>query len=150
MKKTTYPKISKELRAIYKKYFDSGADPSYGIELIDQFLINYPYYTEAILFKARMLIAMDKFKEAAKYINLIKILDEWSTSYIYDEAELLSHHDENIAIDYICQKLKLIIDSMSAGIRDFLIATNPDKRNEYKKKICADLIKYAKEKTVRK
>ena len=49
---TDVPNISKEMKAIYGKFMDSG-DFEEALPHIDAFLGKYPNYTEALVFKAK-------------------------------------------------------------------------------------------------
>jgi len=56
MKRITYmPNISKEMKEIYGKFWGPLNGNFMAIlPIIDSFLEKYPYYTEALIFKARL------------------------------------------------------------------------------------------------
>jgi hypothetical protein len=60
MKKKDSPDISEKFQKVYQKFFEIGGEPKKAIKIIDKFLENEPYYPEALIFKARMLLALGK------------------------------------------------------------------------------------------
>jgi len=140
MKITEYPFLTRTFKKVYKGYLeDSGGDPYVGLNLVDTFLKRYPYYTEALVFKARMLIAIGKHKEAFKFIKIAKRIDEWNKCYIFDEAELLYKNDGKIAIDNLLKQIEDLVSQINNGIHNFLLSIDAEHReqieNELNKKI---------------
>lgn len=121
--------LSDKLKEIYRQYLeDGGGDPTLGLKLVTNLLTEYPYYTEALLFKARMLMARGCYEKAEECIKDIKRIDHWDKSYIYDEAELLYRKDAKAGINYIHEQLEELIKDIVNGIDNFLLAANEDDR----------------------
>lgn len=51
------PNLSKEMKSLYGKFLDSGSFEEI-LPHIDAFIEKHPSYTEAIIFKARALMAI--------------------------------------------------------------------------------------------
>ncbi len=114
------PSLSEQLRDAVDQYFEHP-NPKFAVELASNLVEKYPYYTEALLFKARMLMAAGRRDEAQTCIETIKSIDCWNLSYIYDEAELLYYKDRKAGIQYLQKQLEAVIDVVANGISNFSI-----------------------------
>lgn len=57
--------VSSKLQKIIDLCFENNAEPQFAIDQIDSFLNEYPNHHEALIFKARMLIALGNRAEGA-------------------------------------------------------------------------------------
>lgn len=112
------PSLSEQLKGAIGHFYED-LDPKFAVELVNSLLARYPYYSEALLFKARMLIADSRYDEAQACIETIKSIDHWNRIYIYDEAELLYRKDEEAATKYMEMQLKSVIEDIVSGISSF-------------------------------
>jgi tetratricopeptide (TPR) repeat protein len=139
--------LSSKLKKIYEKYFiDGGGDPAYGLALVDKLLEEYPYYTEALLYKARMLMANENYDEAEKCIQKLKSIDHWNKSYIYDEAELIYRNNNKAGIDYIHDQIGEVIDNAVSGLSNFLLSIKHAEREKVKDDLLLAVLSRIKDK----
>ena len=90
MQSISYPNLSEIFNnEVYKKYFDEGGNVQTALSLVNSFLNKYPYYPEAIIFKARMLIVAGELEHALEYLKIAKKIDKWRVVYSFDIAEIL-------------------------------------------------------------
>lgn len=107
---------------VVDEYFNAGADPSTGVNLVDEFLEGNPHYTEALIFKARMLIALEEYDNALMLIDLCKKIDKWKRAYLFDEAEILYKQNKKTeAIKCIEDALRFQIFECIDGVRNFFV-----------------------------
>ena len=140
-------KLSDKFKYVYKQYLeDGGGNPVFGLTLIDKLLEEYPYYTEALLYKARMLMANGNYEEAEKCIQDIKNIDHWNKNYIYDEAELIYRNNNVEGIDYINSKMCDVIDDSINGLSNFLLSKNGSDREKIKNDLLLSILDRLKDK----
>jgi tetratricopeptide (TPR) repeat protein len=122
MKLSKYPNQSAYFRrTVLNKYIEHGGNVEFALALADKFLSKYPYYPEALLFKARMLIALGKNKKALTVLKAIKKIDEWKIEYTYDQAEVLFNlGQKKEAAKILKSTIELSLRNISEGTENFL------------------------------
>jgi tetratricopeptide (TPR) repeat protein len=144
VKLTDYPPLSHKFKQVYKKYFANNADPFEGLKFVDDFLTKYPYYPEALVFKARMLIALSKNKEALQCLKAAQKIDEWRVIYAFDQAEILMQRDrQDEAIDCVWSAITSLLKEAMRGTSDYLLSINcsSDDRKKAEELLKQDMIK---------
>lgn len=133
MKLRKYPRLSKKFNHIYKFYFEKGANPLLALKKVNFFLKKYPLYPEALVFKARMLIALSKHKMAMRYLKIAQMIDEWNLVYAFDMAELLSlMKKNNHAIDIVLNTIKKLIQEALFGTENYLLSLHCSSKKKAK------------------
>ncbi len=124
MKLSEYPNLSVYFKKeVLNKYIEHDGNVEFAVTLVDKFLSKYPYYSEALLFKARMLIALGKEKKALTLLNATKKIDEWKRDYTFDQAEILFKFGERVeAIEILKSSIELSLRDVLEGIENFLIS----------------------------
>ena len=122
MKLSKYPNQSAYFkRTVLNKYAEHDGDVEFALILVDKFLSKYPYYSEALLFKARMLIALGKNKKALTILKANKKIDEWKIEYTYDQAEVLFKlGQKKEAARILKSTIELSLRNISEGTENFL------------------------------
>ncbi|GBC59972.1 hypothetical protein DENIS_0914 [Desulfonema ishimotonii] len=148
MQSISYPNLSEIFNnEVYKKYFDEGGNVQTALSLVNSFLNKYPYYPEAIIFKARMLIVAGELEHALEYLKIAKKIDKWRVVYSFDIAEILYKKGEKRkAIGYLKFAFESLFDEAIHGLENFLISIelNEDKENEAISFVKKEMIKYVK------
>jgi len=125
MKLLDYPNLSNKFNKVYKKYLDHGADPQVGLNAVAIFLKKYPLYSEALIFKARMLIVLSKNKEAISYLKAAQKIDRWKVTSVFDEAEILYQWGKKEeAFQAVWRAVESIIGEATSGVENYLLSTN--------------------------
>ncbi|QTA84142.1 tetratricopeptide repeat protein [Desulfonema magnum] len=124
MKLSDYPSLSDLFRNnVYKKYFDGGGDPNNGILLVDAFLDSWPYYPEALVFKARMLIVKGENEKASEFLKAARKIDEWRINYLFDEAEILYKTGKKPdAVRCLRIATESLLKEGQRGVKNFLLS----------------------------
>jgi tetratricopeptide (TPR) repeat protein len=136
------PNISKEMKALYKKFLDSG-DFAGILPDIDSFLNKYPYYREAIIFKARALMAIGRDNEALRHIKMAKRVEKAGLIGRFDEAEIyLRKKRKDDSINTYIQALEAYASELEDGIRDYLLCCNPETSDQIKEITCKALAEF--------
>ena len=122
MELSKYPNQSAHFKkTVLNKYVEHDGDVEFALTLVDKFLSKYPYYTEALLFKARMLIARGKDKKALTILKAIKKIDEWKIEYTYDQAEVLFKlGQKKEAAKILKSTIELSLRNILEGTENFL------------------------------
>jgi hypothetical protein len=105
------------------RYLEGGADPDAGIAGADAFLARYPLYAEAHRFKAGMLLAKGRGREALRCLKVARRIDDWKI-YGFDEAEAnygIGRIDE--AIRGLTAQIESLLDQIQFGTHVFLMTT---------------------------
>ena len=117
------PNISKKFQKVYEEFFEINGDPKLAIKLIDNFLKDVPHYPEALIFKARMLIALGKNDKALKVIQSAEKYDKWRLIGKFDKAEAyLEKNDKNKSIAAFINAITLYQDELQNGIDAFFLS----------------------------
>jgi len=125
---TDVPNISKEMKAIYGKFMDSGNFEE-AMPHIDAFLEKYPNYTEALVFKARALMALGRNNEALKYLKMAKRADKWRLIGRFDEAEIyLEKKKTEESIKKFVEAVEAYATELKNGIDCYYLCCNPEIR----------------------
>jgi hypothetical protein len=128
---TDTPNISKEMQAIYRQLRDSNGNFEAILPLLDKFILKYPYYTEAIIFKARALMAVGRNAEAHKYIKMVTRIDKWRLNGRFDEAELLlEKKKKEVSLDIYVGAVKAYATELKEGIDSYLICCNHESQDK--------------------
>ncbi len=122
MELSEYPDLSGLFkREVHQKYIECGGDPDTALDLADSFLDRYPYYPEALIFKARMLMVKDNYPEALSYLEAAKKIDVWRVNYSFDEAEILCRFGrKRDAAQCIQSAVEFMLREMTEGVENFL------------------------------
>jgi len=124
------PNISKEMKALYAKFWKTGSFEQI-LPDIDTFLDKYPTCTEAIIFKARALIAIGRNNDALKCIKMGKRLDEWRLIGRFDEAEIyLNKQKKNESVNAYVDAVMAYAVELKNGIEDYSINFNAAAREK--------------------
>lgn len=117
-----YPPLSKIFQdTVYQVYSDSG-DSTIGLRAVNNFLDQYGPYAEALIFKARMLIAAGDDKQALGILHASKMIDEWKVEYAFDEAEILFRQGEKIEATHIlATAIEFLLREALEGVENFLV-----------------------------
>jgi tetratricopeptide (TPR) repeat protein len=125
------PPIAKEMQSIYGAFLDSGGDFENTLCLLDDFLEKYPHYTEALVLKARALIAVGRRGDALKCLKMAKRIDKWNQNGRFDEAELyLERTNTDKSYETFVQAVKSYATDLKDGIDNFLLCCNSGNRNK--------------------
>ncbi len=125
---TDVPNISKEMKAIYGKFIESGNFEE-ALPHIDAFLEKYPNYTEALVFKARALMALGRNNEALKCLKMAKRADKWRLIGRFDEAEIyLDKKKTEDSIKKYVEAIEAYATELKNGIDGYLLCCNPEAR----------------------
>ncbi len=126
---TDVPNISKEMKAIYGKFMDSGSFME-ALPHIDAFLEKYPNYTEALVFKARALMVLGRNNDALKCLKMAKRADKWRLIGRFDEAEIYLEKNKNEeSIKLLVKAVEEYATELKDGIDGFLLCCNPETRD---------------------
>ncbi len=137
MKTNSFPNTSKKFQNIYNRFFEINGDPKKAIMLIDKFLKEEPYYPEALIFKARMLLALGKNNEAIKIIELAEKQDKWRLIGKFDKAEAyLEKGETEHSISEFISAIKSYQTEIKNGIESYLLSiVNQRNSNKIKEKV---------------
>lgn len=125
---TDVPNISKEMKAIYGRFMDCGNFEEV-LPHIDAFLEKYPNYTEALVFKARALMALGRNNEALKCLKMAKRADKWRLIGRFDEAEIyLDKKKTEDSIKKYVEAVEAYATELKNGIDGYLLCCNPETR----------------------
>jgi tetratricopeptide (TPR) repeat protein len=128
---TDVPNISKEMKIIYGKFMDSGSFEDV-LPHIDAFLEKYPNYTEALVFKARALMALGRNNEALKCLNMAKRADKWRLIGRFDEAEIyLEKKKTEHSIKKYVEAVEAYATELKNGIDGYFLCCNPETRERF-------------------
>ncbi len=128
---TDFPNISKEMKALYRKFMRSGNFEEI-MPHIDKFLNKYPYYTEALIFKARALMALGRNNDALKCIKIAKRINKLQLIGRFDEAEIYLEKRKNAdSIKAYVDAVKAYAIELKDGMDSYYLCCN----SESKKKI---------------
>lgn len=130
---------------VYEKYIAHNGNVKYGLTVVDAFLKIYPYYPEALLFKARMLIALGRDDEALYWLETCEQYIHWNVECKYDKAEVLFKLGEKTeSVTVITDKIEISLRDMLDGIENFLLGINYDINcvSSIKREIIAKMIRY--------
>ena len=123
MKISDVPNISAEMDRLYEKYFEDPANATAILPLVDDFLAKYPTYTEALVFKARMLMVIGRNGEALLCLKAAKKIDRWLLVGRFDEAEIyLKKNKPEEALEIYINAIKAYASELSDGIDEFLLS----------------------------
>ncbi len=126
------PNISKEMKALYKKFWKTG-DFVAILPHIDAFLSKYPHYREAMIFKARSLMAIGRNNEALRCIKMAKRVDEFGLIGRFDEAEIyLKKRKKEETIETYINAVKAYATELQNGIDSYTLSCNPDSGEKLK------------------
>ena len=126
---TDVPNISKAMKAIYGKFMDTGNFEEI-LPHIDAFLEKYPNYTEALVFKARSLMALGRNNDALKCLKMAKRADKWRLIGRFDEAEIYLNKKKNEeSIKKFVEAVESYATEMKNGIDSYLLSCNPESRD---------------------
>ncbi|PIE55922.1 MAG: hypothetical protein CSA34_06430 [Desulfobulbus propionicus] len=141
MKTNSFPDASRKFQNIYNKFFEINGDPKEAIKIIDKFLKEEPYYPEALIFKARMLLALGKNNEAIKIIELAEKQDKWRLIGKFDKAEAyLEKGETEHSISEFINAIKCYQYEVKNGIESYLLSiVNQKESNKIKEKVLACL-----------
>lgn len=128
MKISEYAKLPDYFKdSVYKKYMDHNGDPEIALSFVNEFLNDHPFYPEALLFKARMLIAVGRDKEALICLKTCETFDRWRIPYTYDEAEVLFRiGKKSEAIRLVRSEIETSLRNVLEGIETFLLGVDFD------------------------
>jgi tetratricopeptide (TPR) repeat protein len=123
------PNISKEMKAIYGKLLDKKGTFEAVLPLHDTFLEKYPYYTEALVFKARALMGLRRDSEAMKYLKMAKKIDKWRFIGRFDEAEIyLEKRKNEESIHAYVEAVRAYAVELKNGIDGYLLCCNSESK----------------------
>ncbi|MBI5657058.1 MAG: hypothetical protein HZC44_09720 [Geobacter sp.] len=129
---TDIPNISNEMKALYEKFWETG-DFIGILPHIDAFLSKYPFYREALIFKARSLMAIGRNNEALRCIKMAKRIDEFGLIGRFDEAEIyLKKRKKDESIETYVEAVKSYATELQNGIDSFALSCNPENRERLK------------------
>lgn len=129
---TDTPNISNEMKALYKKFWKTG-DFVEILPHIDAFIAKYPYYREALIFKARSLMAIGRNNEALRCIKAAKRIDQFGLIGRFDEAEIyLKKQKKDESIETYVNAVKAYATELQNGIDSYTLSCNPDSRERLK------------------
>jgi len=115
--------ISKQFQEVYDYYFENNGSPESAIERVNIFLKKYPYYSEAIIFKARMLIAIEKHKEALKLLKTAELIDRWRLDGKFDKAEvLLELNKKEESLELAADTINSYLKELQSGIESYVLS----------------------------
>lgn len=128
MELSEYVKISESFKEdVYLKYMNHYGDPEMALSFVDQFLKDYPFYPEALLFKARMLIALSREKEALAWLEACEKFERWGVVYKYDKAEVIYRlGQKSEAVSLIKLQVETSVRDILEGIENFLLGIDFD------------------------
>jgi tetratricopeptide (TPR) repeat protein len=131
MKKKDSPDISEKFQKVYQKFFEIGGEPKKAIKIIDKFLENEPYYPEALIFKARMLLALGKNNKAIETIELAEKYDKWRLLGKFDKAEaFLEKGETEQSITEFINAIQSYQNELQNGIEAYLSSLAKPKDSE--------------------
>jgi len=115
--------ISKQFQEVYDYYFENNGSPESAIERVNIFLEKYPYYPEAIIFKARMLIAAEKHEEALKFLETAESIDRWRLDGKFDKAEvLLELNKKEESLELAADTINSYLKELRNGIESYVLS----------------------------
>jgi len=127
---TDLPNISKEMQAIYGIFMDCGNFEEV-LPHVDAFLEKYPNYTEALVFKARALIAIGRNNDALRCLKMAKRVDKWRLIGRFDEAEIYLDKKKNEeSIEKYVETVKAYATELKNGIDSYLLCCNSESRDK--------------------
>jgi tetratricopeptide (TPR) repeat protein len=128
MKISEYEKLPDSFKeSVYKKYMDHNGNPEIALSFVNEFLNDYPLYPEALLFKARMLIALGRDKDALICLKTCEIFDRWRIACAYDKAEVLFRiGKKSEAIRLVRSEIETSLRNVLEGIENFLLGVDFD------------------------
>ncbi len=146
---TDYPAFSQLFEEhVRQQHIEQGFDPERGLTLVNEFLVHVPYYPEALLFKARMLIVLRRYAEALAMLTAAKNIDEWRVVYAFDEAEVLYKSDQKLqAIHTIQAATEYLLREALDGMKNFLVGIDVigEERNDVLRSIRQEMIRFLSE-----
>jgi hypothetical protein len=116
-----------------------------ALSFVNEFLDDYPFYPEALLFKARMLIALGRDKEALIWLETCEMFERWGITYSYDKAEVLFRIGKKIeATRLIRSEIEISLRNILEGIENFLLGADFDleEMNVIRDKIKREIVLY--------
>lgn len=129
---TDIPNISNEMKALYQKFWVTG-DFVEILPHIDAFLVKYPYYREALIFKARALMALSRNNEALRCIKMAKRVDKFGLIGRFDEAEIyLKKKKKEESIETYVDAVKSYATELQNGIDSYALSCNSGSRERLK------------------
>jgi tetratricopeptide (TPR) repeat protein len=127
------PNTSKEMQKIYEKYWDISGDFRTFLPHIDDFLQKYPYYTEALVLKARSLMGIGRNNEALKCLKMAKRIDKWRLIGRFDEAEIyLEKRKNEESIKAYVEAVKAYAVELKNGMDSYQLCCNSESREKLK------------------
>lgn len=129
---TDIPNISNEMKALYEKFMDTGSFVEV-LPHIDEFLAKYPYYREALIFKARSLMAIGRNNEALRFIKMAKRIDKYGLLGRFDEAEIyLQKKRKEETIETYVDAVQSYATELKNGIDSYALSCNSESRDRIK------------------
>jgi hypothetical protein len=116
-----------------------------ALSFVNEFLDDYLFYPEALLFKARMLIALGRDKEALIWLETCEMFERWGITYSYDKAEVLFRIGKKIeATRLIRSEIEISLRNILEGIENFLLGADFDleEMNVIRDKIKREIVLY--------
>lgn len=121
------------MKKLYRQFWRTGNFEDI-LPHIDKFLDKYPYYTEALIFKARALMALNRNNEALKYIKIACRVDKLHLIGRFDEAEIyLEKKNNKESIEAYVEALKAYAVEMKDGMDGYLLCCNSDSKKKIRK-----------------
>lgn len=140
---TDTPNVSKEMQTIYKKLWDSNGNFKALLPDIDAFLDKYPIYTEALVFKARALMALGRNGDALRCIKIAKRIDKWRLIGRFDEAEIfLEKRKKELSVTMYVDTVKAYATELRDGIDGYLSCCSTEVEDRIKKLTKESLIEF--------
>ncbi|WP_223922930.1 M48 family metallopeptidase [Geobacter sp. AOG2] len=130
---TDVPNTSKEMQKLYDKFWDESGDFRKLLPEIDAFLQKYPNYVEALVLKARSLMAIGRNNEALKCLKMAKRADRWRLIGRFDEAEIYldkKKHEESVKV-YV-EAVKAYAVELKNGMDSYLLCCNSESKEKLK------------------
>jgi len=128
-----FPNISNEMKALYRRFWRSGSFEDI-LPHIDQFLNKYPYYTEALIFKARALMALGRNNDALRYIKIANRVDKLHLIGRFDEAEIyLEKRNNKESIKAYVEAVKAYAIELKDGMDSYLLCCNSESKKKIRK-----------------
>ncbi|MBK5275340.1 MAG: hypothetical protein JJE30_09855 [Desulfuromonadales bacterium] len=129
---TDIPNISSEMKVLYGKFIDSGSFVE-TLPHIDAFLDKYPYYREALIFKARALMALGRNNDALRCIKMAKRIDKFGLIGRFDEAEIyLQKKKKEQSIETYVDAVKSYATELKNGIDSYTLSCKSESRDRVK------------------
>jgi tetratricopeptide (TPR) repeat protein len=125
---TDIPNITNEMKSLYEKFCETG-DFVKILPHVDAFLVKYPYCREALIFKARALMAIGRNNEALRCIKMAKRVDKFGLIGRFDEAEIyLKKRKKDESIETYVEAVKSYATELQNGIDSFTLSCNSGSR----------------------